>query len=293
MSNIYIGSDNAVVLSGLFDVVVDDYVNNADSVVMSLFRDTKLSLTSGTDATQEVQRLLIDAPATAGNWTLSYRGQTTSSIAYNASLATIKTALENLSTIEVDDVVVSGNTLDTNPVGNGMYFTWAASIGDASLLTFDVSGLTGPTQAGSALTEITKGILQGSAINEGGGSVGIPVIGHSVEVGHRVRFANTFEYNKMYLITDTEVDKVVFTETYAAEDFVGHEVMYSGIEGGTNIAMSYISGTDGNYRGILPDDMKGIIERAWYYLFIESKKDDTARLDCVKWQATYSSLEIP
>jgi hypothetical protein len=55
----------------------------------------------------EVQTIGLGA-ATAGTVTITFNGQTTASIARNASLATIKTALENLSNIDPGDVVLTG-----------------------------------------------------------------------------------------------------------------------------------------------------------------------------------------
>ena len=291
MSEIFIGSDNVVTLVGLKDVVLDAYINaDVDSVIMSLFKEPALSISNAAAAVSEVHKLRLDAPATAGTWSLTYDGQTASGIAYDASLSTIKTTLETLSTIEVDDVVVGGNTLDTSPVGNGMTFTWADDLGDVDLMSFDVSGLTGPTQAGTTIAEDTKGVLLGVAVDEGSSKVGIPIIGHGQVAGDRVRIANSRNYNAEYLLTDTTNDKIIFTETYVAETFVGNAKVYLGVPGGCNISMSYVSGSNGNHRGILPDDIEGLIERAWYYLFIESKKSPTVKLDCVKWLATYSSL---
>lgn len=290
MSEIFIGSDNVVTLTGLFDIILDDYENGA-TAVMSLFREPALLVNDAAIATSEIHNLRLNAPATAGTWTLTYEGQTTANIQWNATLAAIKTALELLSTIDVDDVVVGGNTLDTNPVGNGMTFTWLNTLGDVNLMSFDVSGLTGPTQAGTTIVEDTKGVLLGVAVDEGSGKVGIPVIGHDLVAGDRIRVANSRNYNVEYLLTDVTNDKVIFTESYVAEVFDGNAKVYLGVPGGCNISMPYVSGSNGNYRGQLPDNMEGVIERLWYYLFIESVKAPTVRLDAVKWQATYSSLE--
>lgn len=290
MSEIFIGSDNIVVLAGLYDIVLKDYVNNADSVKMSLFREPALSINNAAVAVGEVHRLRLDAHATVGTWTLTYDGQTTGAMQYDASLADIDTAIEALSNVEVGDVAVTGNKLDTDPVGNGLVITWKNTLGDINLMSFDVSGLTGPTQAGTTITEDIRGVLLGAAVDEGGGKVGIPIIGHNLAADDRVRLANTRNYNNEYLLTEVTNDKVVFTETYAAETFNGKEKAYLGVPGGCNITMSYIAASDGDYRGQLPDNMEGVIERSWYYLFIESIKTPTVRLDCVKWQATYSSL---
>jgi hypothetical protein len=59
--------------------------------------------------TNEVQTVAIigDASPTGGTWTLTFDGQTTAGIAYNAAASAIKTALENLSNIQVNDTVVT------------------------------------------------------------------------------------------------------------------------------------------------------------------------------------------
>lgn len=58
------------------------------------------------DGTNEVQTVTVDA--TAGNFTITYSGQTTGSLAFNASAATVQTALEALSNLAPGDVVVTG-----------------------------------------------------------------------------------------------------------------------------------------------------------------------------------------
>ncbi|WP_411815490.1 hypothetical protein [Gordonia sp. SND2] len=79
--------------------------------------------------------------ATGGDFTLSFGGQTTAAIAYNATAATVKTALAGLSTIGTGKVNVTGSA-------GGPY----SVVLDASLtgtLTADGTGLTG---SGAAVT---------------------------------------------------------------------------------------------------------------------------------------------
>jgi hypothetical protein len=62
--------------------------------------------------TNEVQTFAIvgDAAPTGGTFTLTFDGETTAGIAYNASTAAVKSALEALSNITVNDVVVATGT---------------------------------------------------------------------------------------------------------------------------------------------------------------------------------------
>lgn len=64
--------------------------------------------TEGVVAVNEVQKVAIQGTATGGTFTLTYAGQTTSSIAYNASTSTVASALIALSNIGTGDVTVTG-----------------------------------------------------------------------------------------------------------------------------------------------------------------------------------------
>lgn len=57
-------------------------------------------------AANEVSKLTITA--TGGTYTLTYSGQTTTALAFNAAAATIQAALEALSNVGTGDLVVSG-----------------------------------------------------------------------------------------------------------------------------------------------------------------------------------------
>lgn len=64
--------------------------------------------TPGGTGVNEVQTVTIPTTATGGTYTLTYSGQTTGAIAYNANAATVQTALLALSNLDTGDVVVSG-----------------------------------------------------------------------------------------------------------------------------------------------------------------------------------------
>lgn len=60
--------------------------------------------------TNEVQTITITGSPTGGSYTLTYNGQTTSAIAYNATNSAIQTALLALSNLDTGDVVVTGTS---------------------------------------------------------------------------------------------------------------------------------------------------------------------------------------
>ncbi len=104
-------------------------------------------------AGDSVQNVQLTGNPTGGTFTLSFNGQTTSAIAYNASAATVQSALQALSTIG------SGNALVASPTGSGWVVRFAGSLAGAvqSALTGNGSGLTGGTSPSVAITVTSLG----------------------------------------------------------------------------------------------------------------------------------------
>jgi len=93
-------------------------------------------------ATNEKQVITLGGSPTGGTFTLTYSGQTTGNIAYNASASAVDTALEALSNIGTGDVAVTGSN-------GGPYtveFTGALAATDVALLTANASGLIGTNE---------------------------------------------------------------------------------------------------------------------------------------------------
>ncbi len=224
------------------------------------------------DAISAFQSIIPNAQATGGTFTLSYGGQTTANIAYDAAVGTVKTALELLSTVAANDITVAGDTFDTTPVVGGMTFEFADTLGDVTQITIDVSSLTSVSSA--IQKESREGRLANIAIDEGGGYVGIPIDDHEMEAGIWIRFQGTKNYDGEYQISSVQQDKIVIQTTYAAETFNGDEVVYEGIGDGGHLPMDYVVASSGDYLGQLPDDIKRVLVDDWYYLFIEVVKAD-------------------
>jgi len=123
----------------------------------------KLNGTTGGTATSEVQTLTPDTNPTGGHYHLTYGGQTTGEIAHDADNATVKAALEALSTVGTDEITVGGAA---SLAAGALTFMFDNTAGDVGMLGFDFSGLTGgTTQAGSTMVETTKGVaVAGSGI---------------------------------------------------------------------------------------------------------------------------------
>lgn len=96
--------------------------------------------TQGT-ATNEVQVVTRVGSPGGGDFTLTYDGEETAAIAYNADGAAVEAALEALPNLAPADVGVAGAAGGPWTVT----FTGAAAASDVPQLTADASGLTGGT----------------------------------------------------------------------------------------------------------------------------------------------------
>jgi PKD repeat protein len=94
--------------------------------------------------TDENQTIRISSGATGGTFTLTFNGQTTAPIAFNANAAAIQSALGNLSNIGAANIQVTGSgTVNTA----NQLATWKGTFEeqDVPTLTSDATGLTGTT----------------------------------------------------------------------------------------------------------------------------------------------------
>lgn len=102
----------------------------------------------------EVQRITITGTPTAGSFTLTYAGQTTAAIPYNATASAVQSALEALSNIAVGDVACTGGPLPGAAVD--VTFTGALAGRNVDQMTA-TSSLTGGTAPAVTVTTVTAG----------------------------------------------------------------------------------------------------------------------------------------
>jgi hypothetical protein len=132
-----------------------DGVSLGGSMVGQLLSDGS-TLTAGTP---EVQTASKTGTVSAGTFTISFMGETTTAIAFGATNATVLAALEALANIAPGDVVLGGGPLNTTPVT--ITFGGAYASADIPLMVIDSALLTGggsygivQTTAGAALSEL-------------------------------------------------------------------------------------------------------------------------------------------
>lgn len=105
--------------------------------------------------TDEVQTVTITGTPTGGTYTLTFSGQTTAGIAYNAAAAAVQSALEALSNISSGDVVCAGGPHPGTPVT--VTFGGSYDGADVPQMTASAAGLTGGTSPAVTVTTTTPG----------------------------------------------------------------------------------------------------------------------------------------
>lgn len=102
----------------------------------------------------EKQTATVTGSPTGGTFTLTFGGQTTGAIAYNATAATVEAALEAISTIGQGNVQVTGSA-------GGPYtveFVGALEKTNVAAMTADGASLTGGTTPGVTIATATAGV---------------------------------------------------------------------------------------------------------------------------------------
>ena len=141
---------------------LNDNFQPADFTLSQSAQDSKIKVDGfpSTSAVAEVQHLTFTDKGSGGDtFTLTYDGQTTAAIDYDAPLTgagSIQEALEALPNVNVNDIAVGGDTLDNNG-GGIMTFTFNGIPGDVNMLVIDSSSLTPPDPSDWVMTEQTKG----------------------------------------------------------------------------------------------------------------------------------------
>jgi hypothetical protein len=103
--------------------------------------------------TNEVQTVTITGDPTGGTFTLTFDGQTTAAIPFDATAARVQADITALSNVRTGDVVVTGPTADVYRVT----FTNAYAGTNVSQMTASGAGLTGGTTPGVTVATATAG----------------------------------------------------------------------------------------------------------------------------------------
>lgn len=143
----------------VFTVEFEDIDGNADQsqLTAAVYNSSATSthrpdvaVTAAVAAVNEQQTVTLNGSPTGGTYTLTYSGQTTSGVAYNASAGTVEAALEALSNIGVGDVAVTGSAGGPWTVT----FQGALAATNVTQMTANGASLTGGTSEALSLTAV-------------------------------------------------------------------------------------------------------------------------------------------
>jgi flagellar hook-associated protein 2 len=139
--------------ANLTDFAASDFIETQSA------QDSKIKVDGFPTTSQvaEIQTLTPTAVATAGTFTLTYEGQTTEAIAYDAPLTgigSIQEKLEKLSNINTGDITVGGTKLSE---AGATTFTFLNTAGDVDMISIDPTNLTPSTRSNYVMAEQVKG----------------------------------------------------------------------------------------------------------------------------------------
>ncbi len=258
LPEIYLQSDNLVKILGLLDED-EAYVNDA-VITMTLCKETVLALDSQV-------ALLI----TSGS-----------------DEPTVGDVLEG-----VTDGAF-GIYVSTQILGG----TWAGNDVTGYITMTSQKGTWNASETIKNVTQNLANIATTGAVSTGGRSITdsgdaktkLAILGHGLSSSDYIKIVGSRLYNGEFPI-DSIVDSqhFIIDEAFVLEFFTGDEVVYVGIENGTNISLDYIAASNGNYEGYLPDTLLKMVEGDWYYLFIDIfEPTNSVRLTyALKWNAVY------
>lgn len=145
-----ISTYNSVITDQKHEFNVKFLENNAN--VLSLVYRTGTAPTPSGAGTSEVQTITITGAPTGGTFSLTYDGQTTAALAYNATTAAVQTALQGLSSIG------SGNATVTGTAGSSYVVTFTGTLANQNVPTIVAVGtFTGGTSPAISVATTTGG----------------------------------------------------------------------------------------------------------------------------------------
>lgn len=115
---------------------------------------TITTLQEGATGVPEIQRIALDADTNGGTFTLSFNGETTGALPYNTTAANFQSELENLTTVNLANIIVTGAFPE-------FVVTFLGNLaGSQPAITASSAGLIGPVGVEGALALNTAGIEQ-------------------------------------------------------------------------------------------------------------------------------------
>ena len=134
----------------------------------------------------------------------------------------------------------------------------------------------------------------GSTVEDSGdGKIQVQINSHGLTTDDYVRLVGFQDYNDESGAVLEVIDEntVKLNISYSNdEECNGHESIYVALRrsnGTWPISLAYQAGTNGNYYGILPKDILGLVHGNFYWLFVDIVKDSSRLVSRLDWRAVY------
>lgn len=213
------------------------------------------TVTAGDPGVNEIQRVSIPAATSGGTFTLTFQGEETAAIAYDASAATIQTALEALSNIAAGDVSVGG----ASPTWT-VEFQQAYANVNVPLLTGDGSSLTGAGSIGhETIQDGSPGVNEIKSWNS---AVHLTEFGAIYKVLYGGVYSGAISSSASASVVQEALEdvfgagNVVVSRTGSSGDYT-YTVEFVGDQGSKNIGSLFISDTAGTSTIVSDTDQEG------------------------------------
>jgi hypothetical protein len=239
---VYTSVDEAVANLGLYVDVVD-YNEAPDGDPWSGSSAPTVAVQASATGTNEVQKVELLYGPTGGTFTLTFQGLTTGGIAYNASAATVQTALEALANIAVGDVTVTGAA--GGPWTCTFQLAWAAT--DLEQMTGAHAGLTGNAIGTTVLQEATAYTNEKQKVQILGGPAG----GTFTLTWNGVTSA-AIAYNASALVVETAIE-LAFGSGFAVTGAAGGPWTLEFTDGFKGANQTQMTGSGASLTGSAPD----------------------------------------
>lgn len=185
LSDVYDEALANIVRRGYSDYVAGDTGNRWFALATADPGDTGANEVTGLSRTavrlNEVQTLTITGAPTGGSFTITYSGQTTAAIPFDATAAEIQAELELLSNVGEGNVLVTGGPLP----GAAIAIEFVKALGGQSLsLMTTTDSLTGGTTPASAIVETVDGLdVLGAYADDAGSGGRITTLADTLPLG--------------------------------------------------------------------------------------------------------------
>jgi RHS repeat-associated protein len=207
-------------------------------------RSDTVLVTSTIYAADAVQTVRLTGSPTGGTFTLTFGGQTTAGIAYNASASTVQSALTGLSSVG------SGNVVVTAASGGGWQVRFAGTLAGAwqARMTTSGSGLTGGSSPGVSVATVSAGGDAGrvAAVTDPAGLVSRT---YSDALGRAMQTVEDFTDGA---ITDTSNKTTEYTY-----NSVGRTSLRADLTGGGGQTTAWVYGVTQSGSGFTSNDVVG------------------------------------